>query len=811
MLPVSEILDDLTAVLRAEGRAVLVAPPGAGKTTLVPLALVKADWASRGKIIMLEPRRLAARAAARRMAQLLDESVGETIGYRVRMDSRTGPNTRVEVVTEGVLTRMLQDDPALEEVACVIFDEFHERSLQGDLGLVLTFDMRGALRPDLRVLVMSATLDGARVSALLDDAPLVESQGRAFPVETRYLGRDPAARIEDQVVRAVLTALREETGSLLVFLPGAGEIKRVRTRLRDAIDDPAILLAPLYGAMEGRAQDAAIAPAAPGSRKVVLATTIAETSLTIEGVRVVIDCGLSRVPRFEPGTGLTRLETVRVARTAADQRRGRAGRTEPGVCYRLWAEAETRGLVPCAKPEILEADLAPLALDLALWGTRNPADLAWFDPPPKGAWDAAVELLTGLGALDGAGALTDHGRALAKMPMHPRLAEMLETAPEEDRLTAALLAALLGEVGLGGRDVDARERLRRFQADKSARAHQARAQADRWSGGKGRLKVEEAGLLLAHAYPDRVAQNVGGGRFRLANGRQVRVEETDALAGEDWLAVAELIGSRDRARILLAAPLTRAEIEQAFEDRIEVVETVEMNAADGKVRAERQRRLGALILGTERLAKPSEDLITRALVDQVRRQGLGCLPFSKGTLGWRDRVMFLRQHDPDGGWPDQGDAALVAQADDWLPACLTGFRRLADVPSGALDGALRALVPWGLASRIDAEMPSHFTAPTGTRVAIDYAAEGGPAIAIRVQELFGLTTHPAIAGGRVPLALQLLSPAHRPFQVTRDLPGFWQGSWADVRKDMKARYPKHPWPEDPASADATRRAKPRRR
>ncbi len=806
MLPIHEALPDLKAALAAANAAVLVAPPGAGKTTVVPLELLEEPWAG-GKIIVLEPRRLAARAAAERMAKSLGEPVGQTVGYRVRMQSRVSAATRIEVVTEGVFTRMVLADPELAGVACVIFDEFHERSLDADLGLALARDAQRVLRDDLRLLVMSATLDGAAVARLLDAAPVVESLGRMFPVETRYLGRDDRLRIEDQAVRAVERALAEETGSLLVFLPGQGEILRTAERLRERAR-PGVEIAPLYGALDPRDQDRAIEPPPPGVRKVVLATSIAETSLTIQGVRVVVDCGLARVPRYDPASGLMRLATVRVSRAAADQRRGRAGRTEPGACYRLWDEAETRALPAYADPEILDADLSGLALDLARWGAKDASGLAFLDPPPAAAFAEARALLRRLEALDEGGVLTAHGRALAEFPLAPRLAHMVLKAAETGQaLRAARIAALITERGLGGRDADLRHRLDALERDRSPRARDAKALADRWTGLSGKPGKGEPlsdGLLLAFAYPERVAKARGGqGEFQLVTGRGAFVEPTDALAREPWLAVAELGGGDRRDRILLAAPLEPAEL-VAFQAHFEVEERLE-ESGGGRLRAKRLTRLGRLTIREEIDDDPDPALIARALADRVRREGVKVLPWGAAALSLRKRLAFLHARDP--AWPDLSDAALLDRLDDWLTPILGGVRGLSALKPDTLDGALRTLVPWDLQRRLDAEAPARWTAPTGNSFTIDYAAEAGPRVDVRVQEVFGIAQHPTVAG--VPITMSLLSPGHRPIQTTKDLPGFWKGSWKDVRSDMRGRYPKHVWPEDPATAAPTARAKPR--
>jgi len=813
MLPIEEALPALKAALADRSTAVLVAPPGAGKTTMVPLALLNEPWTAGGRLIVLEPRRLAARAAAARMAQTLGEPVGETVGFRVRMQSKVSARTRIEVVTEGVFTRMILSNPGLDGVAAVLFDEFHERSLDADLGLALARDSQGLLREDLRVLVMSATLDGARVARLLGEAPVIESLGRMFPVETRYLGRDTRLNLTDQVVRAVITALAETTGSLLVFLPGQGEIRRAAQMLADRLADRPIEIAPLYGALDVRDQDRAIAPVPEGLRKVVLATSIAETSLTIQGVRVVIDSGFSRVARYDPARGLTRLETVRVSQASANQRRGRAGRTEPGVCYRLWDEAETRALPAFGRPEILDTDLSRLALDLARWGARSADALAFLDPPPEAAWREARALLGRLGVLDGQGDLTPHGRTVAELPLPPRLAHMvLEGGARGAGERAARIAVLLGEQGLGGADVDLRERLARLERDGSPRARDAKALAGRWSRSAGRGSGKggdvDEGLLLAMAYPERVAKaRGGGGEFQLANGRGAYLEPTDALARERWLAVAELGGGEARDRILSAIPLDETRLIETFADQIETENRVQADAA-GRVSATRIRRLGRLTIEERRIERPDPALVAAALLAQVREKGLSSLNWGEAAERLRARAGFLRDQGV-GDWPDLSEEALIERAADWLEPLLEGRTRLDQIGAGELDEALRGLIGWERLRELDREAPEHWTAPTGTRAAIDYAAEGGPRIEVRVQELFGLVEHPSVANGRVPLTLALLSPARRPIQTTRDLPGFWRGSWADVRKDMRGRYPKHPWPEDPLAAPPTTRVKPR--
>jgi ATP-dependent helicase HrpB len=815
-LPIDGALPALTDALRGRNAAVLVAPPGAGKTTRAPLVLAQEPWAKGRKILVLEPRRIAARAAAARMAATLREPVGETVGYRVRFGAKVSRRTRIEVITEGVFTRLVIDDPALDGVAAVLFDEFHERSLDADLGLALARDAQGGLREDLKLLVMSATIDGARIARHLGDAPVIASEGRAFPIETRYIGRDTTVPIEAQVTDATVRALRAEGGSILVFLPGTAEIRRTETRLKERVSDPAVDVVPLYGALDAAAQDRAITPAPPGRRKVVLATSIAETSLTIEGVRIVIDSGLARVPVFEPDVGLTRLETVRVSRAAADQRRGRAGRTEPGVCYRLWEEGQTASLEPFLRPEILSADLSSLVLDLAQWGVVDPDQLTFLDAPPRAALTEAKALLRELGAIDADGRITAEGKALNRLPLPPRLARMVVDAAREGagRL-AADIAAIVTERGLGGDDVDLGHRLDRLRRDRSRRAEDARAMAKRWADFAADKEAAQAaslspGAILALAYPDRVAKNRGGGNgaFLLANGRGANVDAASALAREPYLAVAEIIGSAAQGRIVLAAPITLAEIEARFGDRIEAREEITFDPQSLSLRGRRLRRLGALALAEQPIAVTADETSAHALAAGIARVDLDRLPWSKALTQWRDRVLFLRRAEGE-EWPDLSDEGLAAHIEDWLTPTLAGKTAIGQLGGDELAVALAALLPHRLQRRLDAEAPTHFAAPSGSRVPIDYAAEEDPKLAIRVQELFGLARHPTVAGGRVPLVIELLSPAHRPVQVTRDLPGFWRGSYAAVRSEMRGRYPRHPWPDDPLAAPATRRTKPR--
>ncbi|WP_125257111.1 ATP-dependent helicase HrpB [Brevundimonas fluminis] len=804
-LPIHDVLSELTAALEASNVAVLAAPPGAGKTTVVPLTLLEAPWRGDGRVLVLEPRRLAARAAAERMATTLGEAPGGRVGYRTRLQSRIGPTTRVEVITEGVFTRMILDDPGLEGVAAVLFDEFHERSLDADLGLALARESQKLLRDDLRLVVMSATLDVAGVSRLLGDAPVIEAMGRAFPVETRHLGRDPRERVEEAMARAIRQALAEESGSILAFLPGQGEIHRTARLLAERVRDPAVEIAPLFGAMDKAEQDRAIQPAAPGLRKVVLATSVAETSLTIEGVRVVVDGGLSRVPRFDPAAGLTRLATVRVSRSSAEQRRGRAGRTEPGVCLRLWDEEQSRGLIPHQPPEITQADLTGLALDLARWGARDAGGLDLLDPPPKGAFAEARAVLARLGALDEVGALTAHGRRLATLPLSPRLAHMVAFASDRgDATTGARIAAILSEPGLGGGSTDLRDRLRELERDRSPRARDALRLAERWAraAGGGTGETLEPGRLVVEAFPERVARARGkAGEAQLASGRGVHLDPTDPLAREPWLAVADLSGGEAGDRVRLAAPVDPADLAH----RVEEEDRLARNPG-GRLELRRVRRIGALVLDETVIGAPDRAQVTAALQAEVERRGLKTLRWGERSSALRARLAFLASLEE--GWPDASDTGLLEAREAWLWPLLDQVQALEAIPDAALEQGLKSLVPWDRQRELERLAPGRLETPLGS-AAIDYAAEGGPRVDIRVQEVFGVTTHPTVAGGRVPLTLALLSPARRPVQVTKDLPGFWAGSWSAVRAEMRGRYPRHPWPEDPSKAEATTRAKPR--
>lgn len=806
-LPVSEALPRLLQVLRDECSAVLVAPPGAGKTTLAPLALLDEEWRGDGRILLLEPRRLAARAAARRMAALLGEEPGQRVGYAMRMENRQSAATRILVVTEGVLARMILDDPELPGIAAILFDEFHERSLDGDFGLALALDVQGALRPDLRLIVMSATLDGAHVARLMGGAQIVESEGRAFPVELRYRERPTEMRIEDAMTAACRQALAEEHGSVLAFLPGQGEIERTAellcARLPADVD-----LAPLYGGLDGRAQDAAIRPAPPGRRKLVLATSIAETSITIEGVRVVIDSGLARLPLYEPATGLTRLQTVRVSRASAEQRAGRAGRTEPGVAIRLWRAEQTASLPAFTPPEIAQADLSGLVLDCAAFGVSDPASLAFLDPPPAASLVEAKALLRNLDAIDEEGRLTAAGQAMRKLSLPVRLAHMVAQAGDEAK--AAEIAVLLTERGLGGTSVDLDRRLQRFASERNPRAQAARAMAQRLARQAGRDSRADAstGALLLLAYPDRVAKARGEhGRFVLANGRGAVLDAAEPLAGAPFLVVADLQGKAQNARIAAAAAISEDEVRELLSDRVERVRETIFDAEKRTVRTRETMRLGAIRLAERQLAAPRGEAADKAVIEAIREHGLDLLEWGKGGLTLRRRLAWLHR-GLGAPWPDVSDEALLARLDDWLLPYLQGEASLARISPQALTDGLMALVPYDLQRKVDTLAPTHYTAPSGSSVPIRYE-EDQPVLSIRVQELFGLDRHPAIANGTVALTLELLSPAQRPIQTTRDLPGFWRGSWADVRAEMRGRYPRHHWPENPLEAVATNRAKPR--
>jgi len=835
-LPIDEVLPALRDALAIRHEAVLEAPPGAGKTTRVPLALLNEAWLAGQTILMLEPRRLAARAAAERLASEMGEKVGETVGYRIRLDSKVGPKTRIEVVTEGILTRRLQDDPALEGVGLLIFDEFHERSLDADLALALSLNGRELFRDDqpLKILLMSATLEGERLAGLLDDAPILRSEGRMYPVAMRW-GRpfQPGEFIEPRVVQTILEALNDETGSLLVFLPGQAEIRRVHQQLADALgDSPQVLLCPLHGELDLNAQRAAIDPAPAGFRKVVLATNIAETSLTIDGVRVVIDAGLARVPRFDPGSGMTRLDTQRISKASATQRAGRAGRLEPGVCYRLWSQDQHEQLAAYASAEILSADLAGLALQLGRWGV-TPGQLVWLDVPPAAAYAQAQDLLDRLGALDGE-ALTRHGQAMAELPAHPRIAHLLLRGQALGLADMACdVAALLGERDiLRGAGADLHSRLVLLSGEERAargaqggvqRARQLARQYRGYLRGKASEPVSDPdhprwlGALLALAYPDRVAQQrrAGGAEYRLANGRAALFAEADSLMKQAWLVIADL-GSRQgqrEERIYLAADFDPALFDSVLAEQVRIVDQLDWDEREGVLRAERQRKVGELILSREPLTGLDETARSQALVNLVRRKGLELLPWTPELRQWQARVALLRQLDMAGKgeseWPDVSDAALLKSLEHWLMPYLGKVSRLSHFANLDLSSIVHNLLPWPLPQRLDELAPHHLSVPSGSSIRLDYS-EQPPILAVRLQELFGLAETPRIAGGRQVVKLHLLSPARRPVQVTQDLASFWRSTYAEVKKDLKGRYPKHYWPDDPLVAEATARIKPRK-
>ena len=824
-LPIDEILPAIVQSLAHGTGLVIQAPPGAGKTTKVPLALLDQPWLGDQKILMLEPRRLAARAAAARMAALLGEPVGQRVGYRIRFDKKVSAQTRIEVVTEGILTRLLQDDPALEGVGAVIFDEFHERSLHADLGLALCLDSQAGLRDDLRLVVMSATLDGQAVAARLNDAPILTSEGRSFPVETIHLKRPEPRSFAADVAAAIVRALSEtDQGDVLVFLPGQGEIRRVQTALQLPQQVQVVCL---YGDLSQADQDRALRPNGDG-RRVILSTAIAETSLTIEGVRVVVDAGQMRVPRYDPVTGMTRLVTLPVSRASADQRRGRAGRLGPGWCFRLWSQAEDRALAAHTAPEILEADLTPLMLDLAAWGISDPTSLAWMDLPPAASLSEARILLTELGALDHQGRITPHGRAMNRFAHHPRLAHMILTAqPLGLRGLACDLAALISERDVvKARDADIRLRLeilRTGRADSGLDVDKGAVARVREAAREGRSRlglgagaetgsIQDAGLLLAFAYPDRIAKRRGGEgfRFQLSGGGGAVFPTHQPLAAQDWLVIPELDGDRREARIYLAAPITLAELEQHFADYMDWQDRVEWDKRQECVIQSSQRRLGALVLADRRLTKADPAALCAAMIDGIRQMGLTVLPWSRDSETWCHRVQWAARMEPDAGWPDASPQGLLSSLEVWLTPFLDGVTRRAHLDQLNLMQALQSLLDWPQSQRLNQLVPTHVTVPTGNNHPLDYAGDQ-PVLAVRLQEMFGCAETPKVGNGTVPVLLHLLSPARRPLQVTNDLAGFWSGSYAQVKAEMKGQYPRHWWPDDPMQAEPTARAKPRGR
>ncbi len=836
-LPISQVMAEILQQLRDHDNLVLQAPPGAGKTTLVPLCLLDQPWLKKsGRIIMLEPRRLAARTAARRMAQMLGQRVGQTVGYRVRLDHKVSDQTRIEVVTEGVLIRKLQQDPELSGIQAVIFDEFHERSQEADLGLALCLDVQQGLRDDLKLIVMSATLDGEKVAHLMGDAPIVTSQGRSHPVEIRYLDRPFTGPVEQAVTMAVRDAIKRDEGNILVFLPGAGEIERCAALIRDLELD--VMVAPLYGMMPPADQDRAILPPPAGKRKIVLATAIAETSLTIEGIGIVIDGGLDRSPRYDTRSGMTGLETRRLSRASAEQRAGRAGRISAGICYRLWTAAAQRGLLPFAAPEITKADMMPLALELASWGVGDAGELRWLDLPDRAAMAAAKEVLQDLGALDRGGQISAHGRQMARLAMHPRLAHMVLKAQELGfGQTGVMVAALLAERDiLRDKSADMRHRvelLSQFPEGSKAMVRKAGGdlaalqrvsrQVKSWSKSlklskAGDILPHKTGLCLALAYPDRIGKRRPGGmaRYLLSGGRGAVLDEADGLGCEKYLAVCHLAlnsirggqtktGGRD-ARIYLAAPLDVSDIEEIFRDRIMVREQVEWDGRTSSVLARKRQMLGKMTMGEERLKNPDPAAVLAALCSGIRKMGLGSLPWNRESRDFQARLLFCRRYDADGGWPDLSHEALLDGLEDWLGPYLGEMTTAAQLKSLNLADILKGRLTWQMRERLDQLVPGHYRVPGGSKIALDYSLDP-PVLAVRLQEMFGLDRTPTVMAGRVRLLVHLLSPAGRPLQVTQDLENFWHSSYDAVKKDMKGRYPKHHWPDDPLAATPTRHVK----
>jgi ATP-dependent helicase HrpB len=833
-LPINEALPALKEALIGRRSVLLEAPPGAGKSTIVPIALLQNPWLEGQKILMLEPRRIAARAVANRMSQLLGESIGRTVGFRTRLETKVSRETRIEVVTEGILTRMLQEDSALAGIGCVIFDEFHERSLNADLGLALCIESQQNLREDLRLLVMSATLDLKPLVRLLGDAPVVSAKGRSFEVLTHYVPRRNEIHLELQVAQLVRSALRDHEGDVLCFLPGAAEIRRVQRNLQETDLDRSIRVMPLYGELDGVEQDAALAPSAPGQRKVVLATSIAETSLTIEGIRVVVDSGMRRYAEFDPATGMSRLVTGRVSQAAADQRRGRAGRLSEGDCYRLWSEGTHASLSPQTAPEILHADLAPLALELACWGAADATSLAWLDPPPAAPLAQARDLLLKLEAIDAGGRVTLHGRALQKLGMHPRLAHMLLKAQQLGAARLACdLAVILSErdilrAGVGARDADLRLRVAVMRGDSrevpagvtvDARAKaQAQRTSSQWQRDLRHVLHDTAdpheatGILLAWAYPDRIARaRNDGARYLLANGRGARFGEPQALAKSEFIVAAELDGADREARIFLAAPIGLEDLEKHFAALMTDTAEIHWDERAGAVSAKRERRLGALLLESSEMRDPDPDAVQAAILTGLKQAGISTLPWTKELRQWRARVMLMRQHAVASAapWPDLGDQALEQTLDEWAPPWIMGFTRREHFSRLDLSNALHSFITRTQETLLGREAPTHFAVPSGSHIPIDYMDGENPTLSVRLQELFGLSETPTIAGGKLPLLLKLLSPAGRPVQITQDLVSFWNRGYHEVKKDLKGRYPKHYWPDDPYTAQATRRARPR--
>jgi len=834
-LPIDTIIPKLQQIFASDRNVVLSALPGAGKTTRIPLTLLDEPWMHGQRMIMLEPRRLAARSAATYMASRLDEQVGQTVGYRTRLDTRISRDTRLEVVTEGILTRLLQTDPSLRPYNLVIFDEFHERSLHADLGLALCLQTQEVLREDLRILVMSATLDSEAVSNILKNAPIITCEGKIFPVETHYVPQTRDSRIESAIVSCIKLALNHETGNLLVFLPGAGEIRRVQHMLHSAHLGPQVIIAPLFGNLPQQEQDQAIHSTPAGIRKIVLSTSIAETSLTIEGIRVVIDSGLMRIPRFDPQSGMTRLVTIPVSQDSSEQRRGRAGRLEPGACYRLWSANEQQRLRPRTTPEILGTDLSSFALELAAWGIVDPLTLTWLDSPPAGAFTQAQFLLKRLGAIDDQHRITPHGQNMIMLPLHPRLAHMIVKSRELGmEMLAAETATILTERDIlkphtSERSADLRVRfdllhssvtnmqsrnvegsvyqrvLKSIEQLKTLLRHPTNKRPHH-------SHTNSIGLLLALAYPDRIAQrqNLHDGQYRLSNGKSAMFPKTESLSIEEYVVIAELDGTKPYARIFLAAPVKLEELEEQCPELFHEIEFVKWDEQQLSVQARKQRRLGELVIEDFPLPDRSSPLITATLLQGIRLQGLTSLPWTKDLRNWQARVNYIRKiSGEESDWPDVSDNYLLETLESWLEPYLNGMSRLAEVKRINLDVPLHALLNWKQQQALEQQAPSHMIVPTGSHIALDYCSRDIPILAVRLQEMFGQSDTPKLAGGNGQVLLHLLSPARRPIQVTQDLASFWKNGYQEVKKELKGRYPKHYWPDDPLQAQPARRTKPK--
>lgn len=804
-LPIHAVLPDLLAALRERASAVLIAPPGAGKTTAVAPALLAEPWCT-GQVIVLSPRRVAARAAAERMAELLGEEVGGTIGYVTRLDAKRSARTRVLVMTEAIFVATILNDPELSGTSAVLFDEAHERHLDSDLGLALAIEAQGVLREDLRLVVMSATIDGSRFAALLTDASVIESAGKAYPLTHKWLGARPDVKIEAAMASAIQTAWRDEQGYILAFLPGVAQIERTADLLAERL--PNALVLPLHGQVEPAGQRVAIKRDPQGRRRIVLATSIAETSLTLDGVSVVVDAGLSRRAEFDKAAGVTRLVTTRASQASAAQRAGRAARQGPGVAYRLWEEAAHAGRAPFDPPEVVTSDLAPLALTLAQWGAGEVATMAWLDPPPAAALATARSALQALGALDPEGRITPHGRAMARLPMEPALAHMLLFAATRGQAgDAARLALLLQERGLGGRGEDLGRRLDRWAGERGSRAESSRKLAARWASlaerqaGRGGQGEVPAAILLAEAFPDRIARarSASGEEWQSTGGRGYRLDPASPLATAKWLVIGDAQGEAKGARITAALALDEADVTRHLTHRIEERHTLSWNAAEVRVEARLERRLGAIVLARVPDPKPDSAAVAALLIAQVRDGGLGLLPLGDASRALIERAGYA-------GIAALSKLSLLVSLEDWLAPLLAGRRDLA-ISGGKLHDALLSRLDWNAKADLDRLAPAEFRSPAGTNHAIDYAHEGGPCVELRVQALFGIDRHPCIGQPPRPLLLSLTSPGGKPIQTTADLPGFWRGSWKDVCKDMKGRYPRHRWPDEPWTEDASLKTK----